>query len=58
MNRHKRRARCHTPTKDVYYHQAEAERAARNASANYGWPIEAYECSSCLFWHITKVKRR
>lgn len=58
MNNRKRRARCHTPGKDAYRFQAEAERAAREAAAGYGYEMRAYECEGCRRWHITKVKAK
>jgi hypothetical protein len=52
----RRRARCHTPEKDHYRYPAEAQAAAVAASAQYGHPMEAYECPTCEEWHITRVK--
>lgn len=56
MGERRRRARCHTPDKDRYRYQPEAERAAINASAWLRAPMEAYECPSCGWWHLTRVK--
>lgn len=57
MRIQRRRKRCHTPEKIVYRFEGEARHAATEAAAQYHHAMDAYRCSSCGFWHITKVKR-